>query len=584
MKKTKIICTLGPSTSTEEIITELAKNGMNVARFNFSHGSHEEHLERYKIVESVRNKMGIPLATLLDTKGPEVRLKKFEGGVATLKTGDSFILTTEDVLGNAKRASITYEKLPKDVKPGDIILLDDGLIELEVTKISGNDISCHIINGGIIKDNKGVNIPDVKLSLPFISKRDREDILFGIKTGFDFVAASFTSSGEDVREMRALLDENGGEGIKIIAKIENSEGVKNIREILKLADGVMIARGDMGVEIPQQNLPAIQKHIIRIGYEMGKIVITATQMLESMINNPRPTRAESSDIANAVYDGTSAIMLSGETAAGKYPIEAVRTMTSIATQTEKDIDYKSRFNKRDHTEGIDITNAISHATCQAAYDLDASAIVTVTRSGHTARMISKYRPSKAIIGCSYDEQTYRQLALSWGVIPALCPFLEDTDKLFDFSVKLAEESGVAKPGELVVITAGVPLGIPGTTNILKVQIVGDVILTGKGIGDSITYGNVVICDEETMEKAKGDSDYFSESIIVSHKTNNSMMEMLRTASGIITEDEEDSHAETVGLSLGIPVITGAKNALQILKPGTRVKLDAKNGTVSSNEK
>ncbi|MEG1449066.1 MAG: pyruvate kinase, partial [Oscillospiraceae bacterium] len=470
MKKTKIICTLGPSTSTEEIIKELIVSGMNVARFNFSHGTHKEHLEKYKIVETVRREMNVPIATLLDTKGPEVRLKKFENQKATIKTNDIFILTTEDVLGNEKRAAVTYSDLPKDVKTGNIILLDDGLIELEVQKIIGNDIHCLVINGGVVKDNKGVNIPDVKLSLPFISEQDKKDILFGIETGFDFVAASFVSCADDVKEMRTLLDENGGSDIKIIAKIENSEGVKNVGSILSVADGVMIARGDMGVEIPQQNLPAIQKHIIKIGYEMGKIVITATQMLESMINNPRPTRAETSDIANAIYDGTSAIMLSGETAAGKYPVDAVRTMATIAKETEKDIDYKNRFYKRDNTEGVDITNAISHATCTTAYDLDASAIVTVTRSGHTARMVSKYRPAKPIIGCSYDERVYRQMALSWGVIPVHCDFHDNTDELFDFAVKHAENCGVAKSGELVVITAGVPLGIPGTTNILKVQV------------------------------------------------------------------------------------------------------------------
>lgn len=581
MKKTKIICTLGPSTSTEELIKELIISGMNVARFNFSHGTHSEHLERYKIIDSVRRELHVPIATLLDTKGPEVRLKKFENQKATLQTGETFILTTEDFMGNEKRASITYSGLPNDVKPGNIILLDDGLIELEVQKIVGNDIYCHIINGGIIKDNKGVNIPDVKLSLPFISEQDKKDILFGIETGFDFVAASFTSSVSDVKEMRTLLDENGGKDIKIIAKIENSEGVKNVESILTVADGVMIARGDMGVEIPQQNLPAIQKHIIRIGYQMGKIVITATQMLESMINNPRPTRAETSDIANAIYDGTSAIMLSGETAAGKYPIEAVKTMSSIAKETEKDIDYKSRFYKRDNTEGVDITNAISHATCTTAYDLDVSAIVTVTRSGHTARMISKYRPAKPIIGCSYDEKVYRQLALSWGVIPVLCDFHDNTDELFEFAVKHAENCGAAKSGELVVITAGVPLGIPGTTNILKVQVVGNVLVSGKGINKKTAYGNVcVAADMNDIERS------FTEGcILVTPNTDNSMMEVLKKAAAIITEDsDENSHAEIVGLTLDIPVIVGAKNACYILKSGTRVKVDSEKGIVCCIEK
>ncbi len=471
MIKTKIICTLGPATDQPDVLDQLVQEGMSVARFNFSHGNYEEHEARLNALKEARTKYQKPVAALLDTKGPEIRVKTFKDGRVELQPDQLFRLCSEEVEGNTEQVSITCKDLYKDVAVGQKILLDDGLIEMNVEAIEGKDLVCRIINGGAVSNNKGVNVPDVHLSLPYISEKDRQDILFGIEKDFDFIAASFVRCAEDVLQIRRILDENGGNKIDIISKIENREGVNNIDEIIEASEGIMIARGDMGVEIPSEEVPVIQKMIIKKVYEAGKKVITATQMLDSMMKNPRPTRAETTDVANAIYDGTSAIMLSGETAAGRYPVESLQTMVRIAERTEEDIDYRKRFFGYDHTANSSITDAICHATCTTAHDLNASAILTVTKSGASARMISRYRPSCQIIGCTTDEKVGRQLNLSWGVRPLLIMEESDVIELFNHAVNNARDYGFLNPGELVVITSGIPLGIAGTTNMIKVQTV-----------------------------------------------------------------------------------------------------------------
>ena len=469
MRKTKIICTIGPATDDENVLRELMKNGMNVARFNFSHSDHEVHRQRFETVCRLREELGLDVATLLDTKGPEIRLKKIKNGKAVLETGKEFTLTTREVEGNENICSITFANLPKDVSAGIKILIDDGAIELIVKKVDNTDIICEVINGGKISDHKGINVPGAKLSMPFISNVDMADLEFGAKMGFDFIAASFVRTAADIKYMRNFTQSLGWSTPRIIAKIENAEGVENIDEILEAADGVMVARGDMGVEIPFEQIPASQKDIIHKAYNAGKQVITATQMLESMITNPRPTRAEITDVANAIYDGTSAIMLSGETAAGKYPVDAVKTMALIAETTEKDIDYISRFKKRDDVVNPTITDAISHATVTTAHDLNAAAILTVTKGGTTARTLSKFRPNCPIIGLTTSPITCRQMSMSWGIIPGVIEEQTNTDDLIKEAIKAALEHGYIQKGDLLVITAGVPLGMSGTTNLLKVE-------------------------------------------------------------------------------------------------------------------
>ncbi len=576
MRKTKIICTLGPASDTEEVLREMIKAGMNVARFNFSHGSHEEHQKKLDVIKKLRKEMDIPLATLLDTKGPEIRLGLIEGGKAVLEDGDTFVLTTEEIMGDKTRASISFKDLPKDVKEGDTILIDDGLIELRVEKVTATEITCTVMNGGKISDRKGVNVPNVDLSMEYLSEKDRSDIEFGIQAGFDFIAASFVRCAQDVLQIREILESNGCNTIKIIAKIENAQGVNNLDEILRVSDGIMIARGDMGVEIPLEDVPVIQKMIIQRVYNSGKYVITATQMLDSMMNHPRPTRAEATDVANAIYDGTSVIMLSGETAAGKYPVESVRTMAKIAERTENDINYHRRFLEHDADQNRDVTNAISHATCSAAYDLEASAIITVTQSGQTARMISKYRPQMPIIGCTTQTATYRHLSMSWGVVPVLCEEQNTEDALFKHAISRSKEYNLLKDGDLVVITAGVPLGIPGTTNLLKVQTVGDVILNGTGIGEGSAQAGVCVAksEREALENFR-DGD-----ILVIENTSNELLDIMKKASGIITSQPgKNSHAAIVGLALNIPVIVGAKDCTQVIRNGTSILLDAGKGIV-----
>ena len=473
MKKTKIICTLGPATDNPQILEKMILSGMNVARFNFSHGAYEDHEKRLKEVIAVREKLNAPVATLLDTKGPEVRLGDFENpdGV-TINEGDKFVLTTKECLGTEKKSFVNYEGLPRDVKPGTVILINDGLISMKVDCVKGSDIHCTVIDGGLLTNHKGVNVPGVDLNMPYLSERDMNDLEFGSKIGFDFIAASFVRTAADVAYLKKFIKSLGWSTPRIIAKIENMDGVKNIDEILEVADGIMVARGDMGVEIPFEQIPAIQKDLIRKGYNAGMQVITATQMLESMITHIRPTRAEITDVANAIYDGTSAIMLSGETAAGKHPVEAVRTMALIAETTENDINYVNRLRARAEDKGKSITNAISHAACTTAHDLGAKAIVTVTKTGGTAKMLSKFRPACPIIGCTPNETVCRQMNLSWGVTPLMMDEKSSTDELLDGAIEAAESHGLLEKGDVTVITAGIPLGVAGNTNMLKVTVVG----------------------------------------------------------------------------------------------------------------
>lgn len=577
MRKTKIVCTLGPSTDREEVLRDMLLSGMNVARFNFSHGNYEEHKRRLDTLKRMRTELNQPVAALLDTKGPEIRLKQFAGGKAVLQAGQTFTLTTRDVEGSAEICAVTYKDLPGDLSVGSTVLLDDGLISMTVTALTDTDIECKVQNGGPISNNKGVNVPGAALSMPYMSQRDKDDIQFGIEQGFDFIAASFTRSAQDIQEIRRLLNASNSP-IRIIAKIENREGVDNIDEILAAADAVMIARGDMGVEIDFTEIPVIQKDIIFHSFSSGKPVITATQMLESMMENPRPTRAEITDVANAIYDGTSAIMLSGETAAGKYPVEAVRTMAAIAERTENDSSYFSHMRKAPVDTRMSIAAATAHAACTTAADIKADAIITVSKSGMTARLLSKGRPATPIIGCVLDETVQRHLALSWGVTPVMMPYAHNTDELVDLSVQASLDAGLIQTGDLVVVTAGVPVGVPGTTNMIKVHLVGDALVTGIGVGGENAKGRVCVCrnnDEVDTKFKKGD-------VLVVPYTNNRMLEAMREASAIVVQEAGlNSHAAIVGLALGKAVIVGAADAIRLMKDGTMVSVDCERGIVQN---
>ncbi len=471
MRKTKIVCTLGPATKDEAVLRKLIEEGMDVARLNFSHGTHDDHKERIEMIKKLRRELDKPVAILLDTKGPEIRTRDFEGGKVEVVDGQTFTLTTREIMGDSTVASITYKDLANDVEVGTIILIDDGLIKMEVEEINDEDVRCKVINGGFISNHKGINVPGVHLNMPYMSEKDIEDIKFGIENDVDFIAASFVRSAKDVLEIRDLLNANGGEDINIISKIENAEGINHIDDIIYVSDGIMVARGDMGVEIAGEEVPIVQKMIIRKVYNAGKQVVTATQMLDSMMKNPRPTRAETTDVANAIYDGTSAIMLSGETAAGLYPVESVQTMVRIAERTEEDIDYRKRFFQRERKANPNVTDAVCHATCTTAIDLNASAIVTVTKSGTSARMISKYRPTCNIIAGTTSNKAYRQLNMSWGVTPIHLEEKNEIFDLFDHAVDTAKERGLLSSKDMIVLTAGVPLGVSGNTNILKVEAV-----------------------------------------------------------------------------------------------------------------
>ncbi len=576
MRKTKIVCTLGPATDRDGVLRSMLEAGMNVARFNFSHGDHEGHKMRLDALKALRDEMGLPVAAMLDTKGPEVRLKSFVNGSVQLKEGSEFTLHTDLVDGDETQCSISYNNLPGDVKPGDTILLDDGLVRITVLATTDTTIRCKVLNDGVMKNNKGVNIPGIRLSMPYVSQRDKEDILFGIEQGFDFIAASFTRTADDVRDLRQILDEHGSQ-MRIIAKIENREGVNNLNEILSVADGIMVARGDMGVEIDFTEIPMIQKEIIAKCIDCGKPVVTATQMLESMVEKPRPTRAEITDVANAIYDGTSAIMLSGETASGAYPVEAVQTMQAIALRTEADIE-RTRTVTLSKNEKLSISAAMAHAACTTAMDIEADAILSVSQRGITAQMVSRFRPKTDIIALLMDEQLCRQMSLYWGIEAVKMPYANNTDELVDLAVDMAEQAGLVKNGDLVVITAGVPVGIAGTTNMIRVKQVGGSLINAIGIGDLKTSGPLCVCrtQQDVMDKCKeGD-------VLVVPYTTNAILPWLRKAAAIITEDTTpDCHAATVGLALEKPVIVAALGATQRLQDNIMVSVDCSRGMVQT---
>ena len=580
MRKTKIICTLGPSTDKDGVLRELVANGMNVARFNFSHGSHEEHKGRLDNLKAIRAELGKPVAALLDTKGPEIRLKEFKNGVEMLEAGQTFTLTTREVEGTKEICSITYKDLPQDVHEGGTIMLDDGLIKLRITNVTDTDITCEVLNSGKIKNKKGVNVPGVHLSMPYLSQRDRDDIIFGVQQGFDFIAASFVRTAQDVYDIRNLLNEYDS-NIRIIAKIENREGVNNIDSILAAADAVMVARGDLGVEIDFTELPGIQKSVIDRSFSFGKPIVTATQMLDSMMVNPRPTRAEISDVANAIYDGTSAIMLSGETAAGAYPVEALKTMSAIAERTENEVHYRDNRLVDASNGQISVSDATAHAACLTAKDVNASAIVTVSESGNTARLLSKYRPAQPIIACVMNEQVQRQLAISWGITPLMMPLAHSTDELIEMSTSLAKENGYLHDGELAVVTAGVPVGVSGTTNMIKIHMIGNCLATGVGIGPegaalANATGKACVCHNLDELRAK----FKPGMVLVVSSTSNEMLSYVRDAAAIVVEEPGlNSHAAIAGKALLKPTIVGAAGATSHIRDGLMIAVDCAHGSV-----
>lgn len=578
MKKTKIVATIGPASESEEVLKELFENGLDVCRLNFSHGTHEEHQKKMDTIKKVREAMGLPIPIMLDTKGPEIRLKDFKDGVVNVVEGDVFTLTSREVEGDNTIVSVSYDRLAHDVSVGNLILIDDGLVEMKVEEIDGLDIKCRVLNSGELKNHKGVNVPHVKINLPAVSERDYEDLLFGIENDIDFIAASFVRHAGDILEIRKVLEEHGGEGIEIIAKIENQEGVDNIDSILEVADGLMVARGDLGVEIDVEDIPLVQKLLIKKANEMGKNVITATQMLDSMIRNPRPTRAEVTDIANAIIDGTSAIMLSGETASGKYPVEAVKTMRKIALRIEDSIDYEAGL--KNLKDEMTTTFAIGKATAQAAYDLNVKAIITATSSGYTSKAISKFRPKAPIIAATTTEAVRRKLSLVWGVYSVLSEITEKTDEVIDESLKAAMDAGYIDAGDVVVITAGVPVGIAGSTNLLKVHTIGRVLGKGMGIGQKSSYGRIcAVKDVEELIENFRDGD-----IIVTQAFDRDMTKFAGRSNGIIAgEGGLTSPAAIVGLNLGVPTIVGFENSLDQLRTGDYITLDAKTGQVFAGE-
>lgn len=580
MRKTKIVCTIGPSSESLENTKQLITAGMNVARLNFSHGDFEEHGNRIKNIRQACEEMGTTVAVLLDTKGPEIRLGKLKEEPIELVQGEAITLTTEEMLGDITRIPITYKDLPRDVKIGSTILIDDGLIGLTVTGIRGTEIDCIIVNSGQIKSKKGVNVPGVRISLPGITEKDANDIIFGIEQGIDFIAASFVRKASDVLEIRQLLEQYNATHIQIISKIENQEGVDNLDEILEVSDGLMVARGDLGVEIPAEEVPLVQKTMIQKSNLAGKPVITATQMLDSMQRNPRPTRAEASDVANAIFDGTSAIMLSGETAAGKYPVESVETMSRIALRAESALQYRELFLQQSNASQTTITEAISQAVANTALELKAKAIITSTESGYTARMVSKYRPKAPIIAVTPSVQVMRRLALVWGVIPIKGETAATTDEMFDIAVNGGMSTGLLQLGDLVVITAGVPVGRSGTTNLIKVHHIGEMIAKGQGIGSQSATGRIVVArtPEEAIAKITSDS------ILVTYSTSKEYMPAFEKAKAVITVSGGiTSHAAVVGLNLGIPVIIGVENALEVLTDGMEVSIYAEVGVIYSGQ-
>ena len=578
MRKTKIVCTIGPASESIEKLTELIEAGMNVARLNFSHGDHDEHAQRIVNIREASKRTGKQVAILLDTKGPEIRTHNMEEGAIELTSGDQIIISMKEVLGTKDKFSVTYEGLIDDIDKGSRILLDDGLIGLEVTEVdkANGEIHTKILNTGVLKNKKGVNVPGVSVKLPGITEKDQKDIIFGVEQGVDFIAASFVRRASDVLEIRELLQQQGSPDIHIIPKIENEEGVERIDEILEVSDGLMVARGDLGVEIPAEEVPLVQKELIKKCNAVGKPVITATQMLDSMQRNPRPTRAEASDVANAIFDGTDAIMLSGETAAGTYPAEAVQTMNNIAARTETALQYRDILSKRSKDNRHNVTDAIGQSVAHTALNLEAGAIIAPTESGHTARMISKYRPKSPIIAVTSDSRVSRKLELVWGVYPQMGQQASTTDEMLETAIDVSLSSGIVSHGDLVVITAGVPVGETGTTNLMKIHVLGDILLKAQGIGRKTAKGNVVIARSaaEAIEKVTEGS------VLVTIGTDKDMMPAISKCSALITEEGGlTSHAAVVGVNLGIPVIVGAEQALEILKEGQRITVDSGRGII-----
>ena len=574
MRKTKIVCTVGPASEDVEILKKMLLAGMNVARLNFSHGNHQEHGRRIGAIRQASRETGLPVAILLDTKGPEIRLKNFAAGSVELRAGQTFTLTTRDVLGTNEIVSVTHSSLPKDVASGRSILLDDGLIELRVSEVTDTDVLCQVLNGGTISDHKGVNLPGSQVSLPAMGPQDRDDVIFGIENDIDFIAASFIRSSGDVLAIRRLLEEHDSD-IHIIAKIENHQGLDNLDSILQVVDGLMVARGDLGVEIPPEEVPLAQKHMITQANKWGKPVITATQMLDSMIRNPRPTRAEASDVANAIFDGTDAIMLSGETAIGRYPVDSVATMARLAERTELALDCEQFLNRHLTVGPQTVTDSISYASRQTARQLGAAAILTSTHSGHTARMVSKYRPPVPVIAVTPNPSVLRRLLLTWGVAPILGRKTETTDEMIYEAITTSLTQGLIGNGDLVVITAGVPVGVPGTTNLLKVHVVGEIVLRGTGIGQQPAVGPVKIA-----RNASEAADLQEGEILVTIGLHRDMVPYLDGVAAIIAEEGGlTSHAAIVGLELGIPVIVGAREATSLLIDGQIVSLDTRRGLV-----
>ncbi|SDI77754.1 pyruvate kinase [Natribacillus halophilus] len=576
MRKTKIVATIGPASEDKHTLKQLIAAGMNVARLNFSHGDHEEHRARMRAIREAAAEAGKEVSILLDTKGPEIRTFDVENGEIDLQKGSTLRVTGEDVPGNTERIGITYKDIAVDVSPGHKILLDDGLIELQVEAIEGDDVVTTVMNDGTLKDKKGVNLPKASVNLPGMTEKDAADIRLGIEEEIDFIAASFVRRAADVFDIRELLEAHGAESIPVIPKIENEEGVENIEEILEVSEGIMIARGDLGVEIPPEEVPLVQKTLIKHSNKLAKPVITATQMLESMTRNPRPTRAEASDVANAIFDGADAIMLSGETAAGDYPVEAVETMGRIAVKAELALNYEEELISRTNESKKTITNSISQAVARTALSLGTSAILTATESGYTARLVSKYRPQSKIIAVTSDIHVLRQLNLVWGVIPLLGEKASTTDEMFEITVNEALKSGESKHGDLVVITAGVPVGETGTTNIMKVHVIGEVAAKGQGIGQTTASGKVVVAHtpEEAMEKMEKGN------VLIAPATDKDMMSAFEKASAVVTEEGGlTSHAAVVGLNLGIPVIVGVRRAVELFEDGEEVTLDSTRGDI-----
>lgn len=578
MRRTKIVCTLGPATNDVEIMKKLIENGLDAARINFSHGTYESHAETIAKLKQAREELNAPIPLILDTKGPEIRIKTFKEGKVRLEEDAQFTLTTREVEGDETIVSVTYADLPKDLQKGSRVLIDDGLIELRVDSIEDTDVHCTVINGGNVSSRKGVNLPGVKVNLPSLMEKDISDLKFGVENGFDIVAASFIRSAADVVNIRRVLEENGGENIHIISKIENQEGVENIDSILEVSDGIMVARGDLGVEIPPEEVPLVQKRLIAKANMRGKPVITATQMLESMVHSPRPTRAEANDVANAIFDGSDAIMLSGETAAGAYPLEAVETMARIAKKTESSIDYGSKMVGITEPARVNITNAISRAACNAAAELNTAAISTITRSGFTARMISKHRPVCPLLASTSDEREWRQMNLIWGCKPLLYHGELPKGGVFDTALKIAVSSGMLKNGDTVVSALGMPLGFSGATNTLRVDIVGDVLCKGKGVGTKKVSGTArVITTRDGVERTfhKGD-------ILVTTATDSSFMPYIQKAAAIVVgpmDQNVDCHAEIAGSALDIPVIVCNAKVVDFIPAHSLITVDAEKGFV-----